>query len=172
MHRSLTLRVGCSSGDGPTYLQSRATVQTARLKESGYADAELEGANSRARTDLAQHLVTGVVARSTHVSRGSRGRLRATGARTEAGAAGTRRVGHGRGGSVWIAPLLCRNDAALVSGSSDGTIRRWRTSTGEVERAVQATQGEVRSVAGSSDGGSVVAGLRYGGIQCWDIDLQ
>ena len=73
------------------------------------------------------------------------------------------------GHKSWVNAIAFRADGQLVSGSSDGTILVWSTQTKAPLRTIDATNGEVRTVACSPDGLQVAAGLRYGTVQIWTV---
>ena len=58
----------------------------------------------------------------------------------------------------------------LISGSSDGTVKVWSVTTGELQRTLPASKAEVRSVAYSPDGKWIAAGIRYGTVKVWATD--
>lgn len=72
------------------------------------------------------------------------------------------------GHKSWVNALAFLNDEALVSGSSDGTVKLWDTASGKCTKTLEATNAEVRSVAVSRDGQQIAAGMRYGVTKVWD----
>ena len=75
----------------------------------------------------------------------------------------------------WVNALALLPKNRLLSGSSDGTLRIWSLTERKAERTLPATDAEVRSIACSSDGRWLAAGLRYGKVKVWDaktFDVQ
>jgi geranylgeranyl transferase type-2 subunit beta len=70
----------------------------------------------------------------------------------------------------WVNSVVFSPNSQLVySGSSDGTVKAWRTN-GKLLRTLDASKAEVRSVAVSPDGKLLAAGIRYGAVKVWSTD--
>jgi WD40 repeat protein len=57
----------------------------------------------------------------------------------------------------------------LASGSSDGSVKLWATTTWTADVNFQVSTGEIRSVAFSPDGKTLAAGIRYGSVVLWEV---
>lgn len=106
---------------------------------------------SIATLNRSAHVVTGGIDGAIHVSNPRGDRVR-------------KLSGH----KSWVNAVASFNDEALVSGSSDGTVKLWNTTTGGCTKTLDATKAEVRSIAVSRDGKRIAAGMRYGVTKVWD----
>jgi WD40 repeat protein len=95
---------------------------------------------------------------------------------------GTALVNGGRGGQhvkhrAWVNSLAFNPDSKnvlLATGSSDNTVKTWQFDKGlfDHKQTFDNPEGEVRAVAFSPDGKLLAAGIRYGTIRVWDLDLS
>lgn len=72
------------------------------------------------------------------------------------------------GHTDWVrAVAFCPRGKFLVSGSADGTVRLWLTTTGEVLHTLLGHSKDVNSIALDPDGKTIVSGSRDGTIKIW-----
>lgn len=78
----------------------------------------------------------------------------------------------GHGGSVQalaVVPAHGHHDMTLLSGSSDGTIRRWDLSSGRTVAVLEGHAAEVFALAVTADGSHAVTADKRGWLRVWDL---
>jgi len=76
-----------------------------------------------------------------------------------------------KGHKNWVNALVFNKDGILASASSDNTVQLWRGGADSFAR-FDFLEGEVRSLAFSPDGKTLVAGVRYGTIKIIDVPTK
>jgi WD40 repeat protein len=67
--------------------------------------------------------------------------------------------------------VFLHDNVHVVSGSLDGTMRKWNRETGRlIGEPWKGEGGEILTLAISPDGKTIACGRRYGSVQRWDTD--